>query len=617
MSASLGQNPADLTAAVNPFYQRIVTEAWLKAPADVAEINARAFERCIAAIEQTRRTSTSSAVILHGETGSGKTHVLSRLREALGSAPPEQEAIFVYVMLAPGASRLRRLVREWFVNSLLRPWRDQPSRLAGILRRLTKDRSWEHAAADHSLGHGLATVLGYVLDGKFPTATLSWLRGESLAGSVLEKMELNDGDDWDDADEERRSFEVIAALCRLADPLPVVFCCDQAEALRASVDDRQGFFAYGQMAAAIRNQIPNAVLISSIQTVLLSDLEKGMHEADYQRLGDPIGLQLIDRAQGRLLLEKRLEAEPIVARARSAQRRPELWPIDEQKLEPVYDAGGRTAARRLLYRAAELFEEARSRQLPDEGTLDAYLEKKLSELQRESRAWQSPSHTDAILEHGLPVLAGLARKRIDSVVRGPVSFRIGGEVGPAISLCSQQNQAAFSKRLGRLAQSGQRGLILVRDLRLEVRQTPKAAEYTNQLAQSGARWLRPSAEAVAALDALRQLHDGYGTLSHRGESIGPATVADWLRQNLPPEVAQLADELFEPASQFPGERLMERLSEEFVLDVKAAADWLRIPAEDVVAYAQRRSNQVLLVTGPNPVLCVVAGAAPEDADNAD
>jgi len=587
----------------------------MKAPADVPEINQKAFQNCIAAVEQTRRTGTSNAVILHGETGSGKTHLLSRLREALAATQPDQEPVFVYVMLAAGASRLRRLVRERFVDSLLRPWHDHPSRLAGLLREMVRERHWQDVAASLRLGYGTSAVLGHVIDGKFPTQATAWLRGESLPDSVLESMGLTNVD-GDDIDEESRAFETIRELCRLAEPQPVVFCCDQAEALRVGADDKRGFFVYGQLGAAIRNMIPNAVLISSIQTVLLGDFKYGMHEADYQKLGTPVVLESITQKQGRLLLQKRLDAEPLVAEAQTALHQSGLWPIDEQKLNSVYDQGGRTAARRLLYRAAELFEEARDEVLGPQPPIEEYLEEKLSEFRRTSKAWPSAAQTDAILEHGLPVLASLLRKPLETALtpnQKGINFTAGGV---PIGLCSQANQTALAKRLGRLASSDQNGIILVRDVRLELKRTARAAAHMDSLAALRARWIRPTPEALAALEALQQLHDGYGTLSHRGESVTQATVADWLRNNLPEPLKRLAEEVFEVTPGFPAGRLMEKLSQEFVLDVKAAAEWLRVSAEEVIAYAQRRSDQVLFVTGPNPLLCLMVGASPEDSSDA-
>lgn len=615
MSASPGPIPVDFDAANNPFLQQFVTMD-LAAPSDVEEINKLAFQRCVEAIRQTSQTRTPGGLILHGGIGTGKTHVLSRLRLHLGNMAEAEEPVFVYVLLAAGASRIRRLLRERFVDSLLRPWRGHRSRLEGLLRARTGEQSWEEAAAGLGLGHNMETVLGHVLAGRFPTKTASWLSGESLPENVLESMGLKETAEGDDEDEEHRSFRLIQTLCRIAEPLPVVFCCDQAEALRAEANDRQGFFAYGQLGAAIRNHIPNSVLISSIQTALLEDFRVGIaHEANYQRLGNNVVLEAVNREQGRLLLERRLDAEPVLKAARAGMTKPGLWPIDGKSLDPLFDQSGRVPARRLLHRAAELFEQARHRELTDPGTVESYLEETLAKFERESKAWQDAGHTDAILEHSLPVLSGLLGKRLDSAPGGNVNFHLGG--GGGISLCSQANQAAFSRRLGKLAGLRQPSLTLIRDVRLPLKRTAKAAEHMDRLEENRARWVRPTAEAMAALDALRQLHDGYGTLSHRGESVPLTTVAEWLRANLPAPLERLAEELFEASSGFPAERLMEKLTQELVVDAQAAAEWLQVPTEQLIAYAQSHPNQVLLVLGPNPVVCLVAGTSPASTGDAD
>ena len=94
-------------------------------------------------------------------------------------------------------------------------------------------------------------------------------------------------------------------------------------------------------------------------------------------------------------------------------------------------------------------------------------------------------------------------------------------------------------------------------------------------------------------------------------------VAAWLHDNLPEPLERLAEEFFEITPEFPAERLMEKLTQELVVDLNAAADWLRVPAQDVTAYANRRPDQVLLINGPNPILCLVVSASPENSRDAD
>lgn len=624
MPESLGQIREELAAAANPFWRQVIQQPWETAPADVPEINDAAFRRCLDAVEQARRSGASSAVLLHGGVGTGKTHLIARFRTALASQEEDAEPVFVYVLLAAGASRLRRLIREQLVDSLYRPWRGYRSRLEGLLRRATADRPWEETALALGLSHSVETVLGHVLANRFPGKARAWLRGESLHDSVLDMLGLKDRPEWEEADHERNSFELIRALCQLAIPLPVVFCFDQAEALRTAADDRHGFFVFGQAAAEMRNAIPNVVLITAIQTGLMTEFQDAVaHEANYQRLGVSAVLKQVTEAQALALVEKRLAAEPVVQALRQREAKSGVWPLEARHLETAWQAGN-VPARRLLFRAAELFEQLRDgKLLESETTPDQYLEEKRAEFEKTSAAWSGPEHTDAILEHGLPVLAGLMGTTAVTGANNRVTLDASAA---SIIACGDVNQTAFAKRVVKLAETGEKGLTLVRDVRLEIKRTPRADEALRKLEAADARWVRPTPEAMAALDALRRLHDGYGTLSHRGESFTAESVADWLRENMSAPLAQFARELLGGSAQ-PSETvasrppvgglLLEKLSEELVMSAADLAARLAAPVEDVIAYAQSHSSQVLLVSGPHPVVCLVAGQMPEDSADAD
>src|SRR3954453_19498829 len=115
-----------LAGIANPFGHTIVTDPWQAAEADVPGIHARAFEACRPALESVRTTGRSTAVILHGEAGSGKTHLLSRLRrrwaatDADGIDTNRPEMGFVAVRLQTGPRRLWRYLRRSFADDLLR-----------------------------------------------------------------------------------------------------------------------------------------------------------------------------------------------------------------------------------------------------------------------------------------------------------------------------------------------------------------------------------------------------------------------------------------------------------------------------------------------------------------
>jgi hypothetical protein len=72
-------NVNSLARIPNPFRQTIVKDAW-ESLQDVPEIHAQAFETCCRAFENVKVSRHCDSVLLHGEAGSGKTHLMSRLQ---------------------------------------------------------------------------------------------------------------------------------------------------------------------------------------------------------------------------------------------------------------------------------------------------------------------------------------------------------------------------------------------------------------------------------------------------------------------------------------------------------------------------------------------------------
>src|SRR5262249_45189108 len=153
---------------------------------------------------------------------------------------------------------------------------------------------------------------------------------------------------------------------------------------------------------------------------------------------------------------------------------------------------------------------------------------------------ESPAdQADPILAHGLPLLAhclgrGVIQGRDNQIPEVDLLFQAGdGRIG--VSLCNQADMrslAAKLRRLGDLPRTAKPArLVLLRDARLPISAgAQKSRKYLDELAKQGARLLRPTAEALAALEALRSLLSDAkaGDLAHRGETIGPRTVEEWL-----------------------------------------------------------------------------------------
>ena len=71
----------------NPFAQDRVDSVWTETGQDLPHINKTAFQQCLRAVALVRQTGQSRGVVLTGPAGSGKTHLLRRLRLAFQQDP--------------------------------------------------------------------------------------------------------------------------------------------------------------------------------------------------------------------------------------------------------------------------------------------------------------------------------------------------------------------------------------------------------------------------------------------------------------------------------------------------------------------------------------------------
>src|SRR5262249_38089421 len=115
-----------LAAIPNPFRISIVSDPWKSLEADVPAIHQKAFARCCEAIASVRATHQTTGVLAHGEAGSGKTHLLARLRaqiarEAEADGPGGlEDAIFVSIQLQTSVNMIWRHLRRRVISDLLR-----------------------------------------------------------------------------------------------------------------------------------------------------------------------------------------------------------------------------------------------------------------------------------------------------------------------------------------------------------------------------------------------------------------------------------------------------------------------------------------------------------------
>ena len=107
----------------NPYRLTVVPDAWQRGDAEVTSIHATAFQVCTRALDAVRFEGRNHGLLVLGEPGSGKTHLLSRLRRfCLGNGekpvdPILPEVAFVAVKLAAGAQQIWRNLRKEFATA--------------------------------------------------------------------------------------------------------------------------------------------------------------------------------------------------------------------------------------------------------------------------------------------------------------------------------------------------------------------------------------------------------------------------------------------------------------------------------------------------------------------
>lgn len=650
-----------LPGIANPFRNRIVLDPWQPPGADVGSIHAQAFKACCEALDAVRSQAGSTSVLLHGEGGSGKTHLLRRFRTHFLESPSRNEgcaaprAAFTSTAMLTNPRLIWRHVLRSFVDDLLRPTGPGNQLEDILLFRLARVRGaegdlrlwWQWLKDEHpnldaferlldelfdvldreaNLGRNLCRVLQLLLIGRSRRDAGHWLRGEQLPEEALATLGLSTAGEEDEGQEDR-ARRTLVALCRLAGPsVPVVFCFDQLEALQRHPQDTDGLYAFGQMVAALHDSTNNSLFISCIQTLLIDRFKDAVPKQNRDRLAKTErSLDLLDRKQAKQMVVAWLDRQPDLRQLRAARPADTLWPINAAEFDKRLGTQ-HLPARTVLAIAAGLFDGS-----SPPPPLPVFLEQTWEQRLEKARSTVSTDQTDSIIAHGLPLLVGVAAKEWqpydDHRLRDvDLAFRSAeGQVG--LSLCNHRHLNGMVARLRHLKeQLGKKKLhklVLLRDPRLPISaNAAKTQQLLKDLTAGDARLVRPSVEALAALEALRTLLSDAqaGDLAHGGDSVSPATVRDWLAEHLPDSLRELLEEVVS----YPGvgdsepveslfDQLSELLGEHFVLPLDEAAAKLELSAGEVEDCARRHDQQFGLLSGPPAVLYHLSLAQPEAA----
>ena len=627
----------------NPFRNTIVMDPWDPNEIDVPEINKDAFNLCCEALDAVRIGRKSTSVLLHGEPGTGKTHLLSRLRAHVKGQTRLQ--VFVSVRLQSSPHRFWRHIRKSFVENLIRPVKNGRSQLEriflGRLYLLCRKKKVavkeflsliEKLSAEADLSRNLCKALEHLIIKRHRMDVVAWLKGDSIPESSLMKMDMaQEIEDVEDPEDQAREF--IHELCRLAGPeIPMVLCFDQVEALqRYQQGDAESLFVFGQAIGSLHDKTSNVLLVLCIQSLFLNLLKDAVMEPDYDRLSVRRGtLNPLTIRQSLKLVSARVEA----CRDLSGKKKKELNTAYENDLRQFVRPSGETA-RKVLSRCADLFDawEKGAPFTPKEQETGRSDGEFLSgeKASREEKAIRdfTPEKTDEIIQSAVPVLVNVMDEKwkeqdrnrprdVDIILEGS-----GLKVG--LSLCNQNNMKSLAgrfKRLrGQIKEIDLDSMILIRHSELPISsRAKKTRTYLEELKQQKVRLLTPDTEVIAALDALRSLlaDARAGDLANSGKTLGDGAVRRWLKEHLRGPAQDFLDDVIsfhgppDDGSSEILQDLLEFLEQERVAKLNDAAEKLQADLNIFKDCIRRHPRQIGYLEGPPPVIFQFI---PESADS--
>ena len=639
----------------NPFLQNRVDTAWdaRSIASDVPAINGDAFQHVLRTIADVRASRQSHGLLLYGEPGSGKTHLLNRVRRWIQQ---DEHAWFVYILpiTAPdrvyrdilqatagditrsapethGVTQLGIAVARLFMSDINAPIHE----IAAWWRRVMEEYPAGDALADFLLRHldifvlplsldvSVVRVIAQFLAGRHRAAARDFLLGRSLPDETLDTLGVAFN-----LDEESTALTALSTLIRLGSEFStVVFAFDQIEGLQIDPEDRTGLLAYAHAATQLLAKHENVAVVTCAQLSFIDTLEQIVGRALFDRIAERrSALKLVTPDEAMTLVQERLRGDTDIEQVRLFEKAKDatVWPLTKSQIELLSIPS--VSARRLLMGCRELFDAwqqqpaQRNAGVPPAGpaassppTLESIWDTTLDE----ERNRPTPKIDDGVIIDGLVRAAGgehaTKTRDVDVILK-----RDGKSI--AVAVCNADNMTSLATRLKRLgqlhAQKKFDELVIVRDQRLPIKAGAKATQQRlRELADGGARVVRLSAEAYAALAALRRLlaDAAAGDLTLDGRPVQPEELKAWLAKSTPEAVVDAVRAVAgEPDDTPPQQELASRVQEllvgRWIVPLDAIAADAKLSLDDLRDVAARESALFGVIRGDRDLLFLRSSA---------
>ena len=336
--------------------------------ATVESIHQSAITQIETILQSVIKDNHTRSVLLAGDSGCGKSYLLSRLKKTLND-----RAFFVYIEPCLVNDYIWRHTLRHTVDGLMHvPEEEKESQLLLWLKGLCayKDngiKKWILGAKNHFI-HELRsiypagiyqprdffTVLYSLANPDLYFSACDWLRGNNISEEELKLLGVGSVIDTEEA-----AKGIIANFGRIStDNKPIVLCFDQVELSAKSLDGSLDISPIFNVNTAFHNNnLKNFLVIISIVRDIWMSCQRTIPQADLARIQKPeINLKQINLEQVKALWASRLA--PIHAPASPKPISP-IAPLEPQILTAKYP-GGKANLRDSLNLAGMLYQQYKS-----------------------------------------------------------------------------------------------------------------------------------------------------------------------------------------------------------------------------------------------------------------
>ena len=361
-----------LLQSINPFKRTVVGDPWQQMP-DEKSIHGFISDELLSNYRDVAETGETRCVLLLGEPGLGKTHLMMRLNHQVGTG-----GLFVYVEPFGDAEHPFRHILRRVMVSLCRtldnespsnlkrfighvisqamahvfenysPWKGRPlyKKLANNFRRsslyvfhyltqpktqtMVANRVIEYLQEKYpQIDVEFLEVLLRVLSPELESIARKWLQGVELSDEDLERLQVSSSISDDD-----RAFEVVRSIgCLATGYHPLVLVFDQIESLRTSSDSAATFVTLGNAIARLRNFVPSTMIVACcLKEAWVDRLRVHLERSVCDRMEEyTFTLQTLRKREVAALVSARLDE--VLPRK---ERPTPFWPFTEKTLTELF-----------------------------------------------------------------------------------------------------------------------------------------------------------------------------------------------------------------------------------------------------------------------------------------